>query len=160
MSKGKPSSHRVSLSRAHGFIYNFLPEKTQVAGSLRRDEAKVKDIDLVTVVPMDELRKRMAGKGLKPLSGGQHNLTVKFDGSTVNVYHAEPDHFGATLMYASGPKGANIHNRSLAKAKGWKLNQYGLFDQVGKLIASDEHGIYEALGKTWRKPQHRGLPRN
>lgn len=159
MSKGVPSSHRVSLARAHGFIYSFLPEKTQVAGSLRRDEPKVKDIDLVTVLPMDELRKRLAEKGLKPLSSGQSNLTVKYQGQQVNVYHADPDHFGATLMYASGPRGANIHNRALAKAKGWRLNQYGLFDESGKLIASDEHGIYQALGKTWRKPQHRGLPR-
>jgi len=36
--------------------------------------------------------------------------------------------YGAALMYFTRSKAHNIALRNLADARGWKLNEYGLFD--------------------------------
>jgi DNA polymerase (family 10) len=46
--------------------------------------------------------------------------------------------------------------RELAIKKGWKLNEYGLFDEKGKKIAGrTEEEIYEKLGLEWIPPELR-----
>jgi DNA polymerase (family X) len=60
-------------------------------------------------------------------------------------------------FFLTGPAGYGIAYRRMAKAKGWKLDQYGLWNQHGELIASrTEHDIYKALGKEYKEPQERG----
>lgn len=161
MSKGSPMPRAVSMARALGFITQFVPgdRRTQIAGSLRRGEDQVNDIDIVTTAPLDHVRTRLKARGIQPLAGGTQNLTVRFKGQQVNVYHTTPSSFGAAMMFATGPKGSNIRNRMIAKKKGWTLSQHGLFDKDWRVIASTERGIYEALGKSWRPPEKRGLPR-
>jgi DNA polymerase (family 10) len=54
--------------------------------------------------------------------------------------------FGAALQYFTGSKAHNIALRKLAVAKGWKLNEYGLYDAEDHPIAGDdEDGVYRAL---------------
>ena len=148
-------------SNATTFIKTYMNPayRHQVAGSIRRRTAIANDIDIVTTQPLSWLKRRLEDQGHGP-TGGEHVLTVEVAGSKINVIHANPGSFGATLMYATGPKGANIRNRVIAKQKGWRLNQHGLHDARGRLIASSEKAIYERLGKTWRPAERRGLPRH
>ena len=67
---------------------------------------------------------------------------------------------GAALQYFTGSKAHNIALRDRALERGWKLNEYGLFDHEDRPIASDsEEAIYQALGLQYIEPElreHRG----
>ncbi|MFN3347128.1 MAG: PHP domain-containing protein, partial [Candidatus Bipolaricaulaceae bacterium] len=64
--------------------------------------------------------------------------------------------FGAALQYFTGSKAHNIRLRERAVARGWKLNEYGLFDEQDRLIAGrTEEEIYQALGLVWIPPELR-----
>ena len=68
----------------------------------------------------------------------------------------QPDQRGAALQYFTGSKAHNIALRDRALERGWKLNEYGLFDPQDQAIAgATEEGIYEALGLAWISPELR-----
>ena len=167
MSSGPRAPVAYHQNNADSVIKGFLSAsyRHQVAGSLRRadrtweptrENPMANDVDIVTTQPLDSVRK---GLGRNKATGGAHVLTTTIAGSKINIIKAEPRSFGATLMYATGPKGSNIRNRMIAKQKGWKLNADGLWDANGRLLASSERSIYTALGKTWRPAERRGTPR-
>ncbi|KAI1377805.1 Nucleotidyltransferase [Hypoxylon crocopeplum] len=74
---------------------------------------------------------------------------------------------GASLLYFTGNEVFNRSMRLLARRRGMRLNQYGLFGDVvrrgramrindGTLIeAKDEKRIFEVLGVLWREPEER-----
>jgi DNA polymerase (family 10) len=63
---------------------------------------------------------------------------------------------GAALQYFTGSKSHNIALRDRALERGWKLNEYGLFDAEEKPIAgATEHDIYKALGLDYIEPELR-----
>ena len=61
------------------------------------------------------------------------------------------------LLAYSSRKGSGIGLRLVAKRKGFKLTQHGLFDRkTGKRIAGKtEEEIYHALGRDYKKPENR-----
>jgi DNA polymerase (family 10) len=60
------------------------------------------------------------------------------------------------MQYFTGSKAHNIALRDRALQRGWKLNEYGLFDEHGHAIAGDtEEGVYAALGLSWVPPELR-----
>jgi DNA polymerase (family 10) len=63
---------------------------------------------------------------------------------------------GAALQYFTGSKAHNIALRDMALERGWKLNEYGLFDPNDRAIAgTTEESIYSALGLAWIPPELR-----
>lgn len=64
---------------------------------------------------------------------------------------------GAAMQYFTGSKAHNIALRDRAIQRGYKLNEYGLFDNAtGAAVAgTTEAGIYEALGLPWIPPELR-----
>jgi DNA polymerase (family 10) len=67
----------------------------------------------------------------------------------------EEDSYGAALQYFTGSKAHNIHLRGIAKAKGIKINEYGVFKGKKKVGGKDEKDIYRALGMDWMEPELR-----
>jgi DNA polymerase (family 10) len=67
------------------------------------------------------------------------------------------DSRGAALQYFTGSKAHNIALRDRAIARGFKLNEYGLFRvEAGEAVAGrTEAGIYEALGLDFIPPELR-----
>jgi DNA polymerase (family 10) len=64
--------------------------------------------------------------------------------------------FGAAAQYFTGNKDHNIELRRIAIKKGWKLNEYGLFDKNNRQIAGrTEKEIYKKLGLDWMPPEMR-----
>ena len=67
---------------------------------------------------------------------------------------------GAAMQYFTGSKAHNIALRDRALERGWKLNEYGLFDPDDRAIAgATEESIYQALGLDYIEPElreHRG----
>jgi DNA polymerase (family 10) len=78
------------------------------------------------------------------------------NGLDVDLRVVSEESFGAALAYFTGSKDHNIQMRELAIKKGWKLNEYGLFDKNEKMIAGrTEEEIYEALDLEWIPPEMR-----
>ena len=133
-----------------------LCKKIEIAGSIRREEQKPVDIDIV-LIPKDKQKivDYLKTKG-KYLQGGGKRVSFKIQGIKTEIYFAEPKSWGAMLMAYTGPSGSAIGLRVIAKKKGYLLNQYGLFNKTGKCIAGKtEKSVYNALGKKWKQPRLR-----
>jgi DNA polymerase (family 10) len=66
------------------------------------------------------------------------------------------DQRGAAMQYFTGSKAHNIALRDRALGRGWKLNEYGLFDAHEQSIAgATEEEIYRALGLAFIPPELR-----
>jgi len=131
--------------------------KIKIAGSIRRGEKNPKDIDIV-LIPKD--RKKLEGflmeKG-KFVQGGEHESTWLIEKIKTELYYTDLKEWGATLLAYSSKKGAGIGLRIIARVKGFKLNQHGLFNRRdGKRIAGKtEEEIYFALGRKWKPASRR-----
>ncbi|MEY4096089.1 MAG: polymerase/3-5 exonuclease PolX, partial [Acidobacteriota bacterium] len=68
----------------------------------------------------------------------------------------KPEERGAAMQYFTGSKAHNIALRDRALARGWKLNEYGLFNEADTAIAgTTEASIYRALGLAYIEPEMR-----
>jgi DNA polymerase (family 10) len=63
--------------------------------------------------------------------------------------------YGAALQYFTGSKAHNIHLRGIAKAKGIKINEYGVFKGEKKIGGKEEKDVYLSLGMDWIEPELR-----
>ncbi|MCK9568020.1 hypothetical protein M0R72_03640 [Candidatus Pacearchaeota archaeon] len=131
-------------------------KKIEIAGSIRRKEKNPVDIDIV-LIPKDKIKLEnfMKTKG-KFIQGGEHESTWKIECVKVELYYTIVDEWGATLLAYSSRFGSGIGLRMIAKRKGMKLNNHGLFDKQGRKIAGKtEMEIYHALGRKWKLPENR-----
>jgi len=78
------------------------------------------------------------------------------DGCKIEVYSANPAHFGPMMLTYTGPSGANIGMRLQAKRKGLLLNQYGLFKGEERIDDNTEDDIcMKVLGRPCKLPMDR-----
>jgi DNA polymerase (family 10) len=134
-------------------------EKCEAAGSYRRHKATVGDVDILVVAKdpprvADEVSKlsiveKVVAKGDTKVSFNLPSLL------RVDVRFVHPDEWGSALLYFTGDKEHNISLRKIAISKGWKLNEYGLFEGEKNLASKTEEEIYEKLGLKWREPEKR-----
>ncbi len=133
--------------------------EVRVAGSFRRRRDTVGDLDvLVTAargakaverfVAYDEVR--------DVISSGEKRSTVRLrSGLQVDLRVVPKVSRGAALLYFTGSKAHNIALRMLAVAKGWKLNEYGLFEGEKRIAGATEKSVYRRLGLPWIAPELR-----
>ena len=112
------------------------------AGSWARKEKTVGDLDLLIL----SSQKEKAREVLKGIKGEER----------IEIYEANEDDWESQLLYLYGDGTFNIILRTLAKRKGYLLNQYGLFDrETNKRITTSEKRIFEILGLKWIPPEKR-----
>ncbi len=134
----------------------------QFAGSLRRMQETIGDIDILT--SSDDPAAVMAAVRELPLvtrvlgSGETKTSVMTTSGLQADVRVVAPDEWGAALQYFTGNKAHNIHLRALAKAAGLKLNEYGVFRVEGgeRIAGATEADVYRALGMDTPPPEIRG----
>ena len=137
------------------------------AGSYLRGRDTVKDIDCVLVVPdvvgfveaAAHVRNLLPGT-FKPVIDPKLGRIVrgKLDSLLIDLYLCHPIELPAMLMFLTGPKEFNIFCRCLAKRKGLRLSQYGLFvgtTEVRSCMGDGEHYIFEAIGLSYLTPADR-----
>ncbi|MCX8093276.1 MAG: DNA polymerase/3'-5' exonuclease PolX, partial [Candidatus Goldbacteria bacterium] len=145
-------------------IINRLKEKVKIdfitpAGSLRRMEDTIGDIDILAVCKdrkklMDEFTSldfvdRVLAKGDKKSS------VYLLDGIQADIRVFDKDEIGAALQYFTGNKEHNVLIREIAVKKGFTLNEYGLFKGDKKIAGEKEEDIYEKLGLSYIPPELR-----
>jgi len=126
------------------------------AGSLRRMKETVGDIDILVgdkdgrKIISDFVRQ---GGVKEVLAVGDTKGRVIVEGGTqVDIRVVSPDCFGAALQYFTGSKEHNVRLREIAKTKGLKINEYGIFKGDNKIGGEKEEDIYELLGIEWIPP--------
>lgn len=134
-------------------------EQIQYGGSLRRKKETVGDIDIL--VTGSDIEKIMRHFGSYPkvrqvLNKGDTKSSVVLEGNLqVDLRIVDPESFGAALFYFTGPKQFNIHVRTLALKKGWKINEYGLYEGEKKLAGKTEEEMFKALDIPYMTPEER-----
>ena len=131
------------------------------AGSLRRWEETIGDIDLIGTAPDPEA----VGDALVALPmvkdvlvhGPKKTSVVVESGMQIDLRIGEPGTFGALLQYFTGSQQHNIRLRDYANRKGLSLNEYGIINtKTGKVEEfADEEGFYARLGLPWMPPELR-----
>jgi DNA polymerase (family 10) len=154
---------RMLLPEAEGAFqkmasyFGALGISVGMAGSLRRGKSTVGDLDLLST----DRRVIDAIRGCpgvaQVLESGPRRTSVKLDdGVQVDVRLFTEEEYGAALVYFTGSKDHNIALRNRAIEKGWKLNEYGLFDRAGGRLAGRTEGeVYEKLGLEFVPPELR-----
>jgi DNA polymerase (family 10) len=137
-----------------------LVKKALIAGSARRMRETVGDLDILVLADdgpkVMDMFEKMEGVE-RTIIKGPTKTTVQLGlGITCDLRVISPDSFGAAVQYFTGSKAHNIAVRKIAMAKGYKLNEYGLFDGKGRLVSGrDEPDIYGKLGMQWMPPEMR-----
>jgi len=128
-------------------------EKMEFAGSYRRGKETIGDLDLLVVssdvkAVMDQFD-AFAGKA-SVTARGDTKMSIRTEsGLQIDLRVVPQESFGAALQYFTGSKDHNVVLRGLAKDRGLKINEYGLFrvtDNGEEYIAGKtEEEIYHYL---------------
>jgi len=150
----------VAESIIKKLLESGLVEKAIIAGSTRRMRETVGDLDILAL-------SKNSSKVMDFFTSidDVDNIIVKGDtkttvwlkiGLSCDLRVIAPESFGAALQYFTGNKEHNIKVRKIAIRKGYKLNEYGIFDRRGKIMPfSGEESIYDKLGMQYMPPEMR-----
>jgi DNA polymerase (family X) len=141
----------------------------EMAGSYRRGRETIGDLDLLVdaadgAAAMDHLAAHLQVEQV--VARGDTKMTVRLaSGLQVDLRVVPSESFGAALQYFTGSKDHNVAVRGLAKQRGLKVNEWGVFrvkggegDDAagGEYVAGrTEQEVYSALGLPWCPPEIR-----
>ena len=131
------------------------------AGSIRRMKETVGDIDVL--VAADDGPAVMAAVRELPIvtevigSGETKTSVMTTSGRQADVRVVSPECWGAALQYFTGSAEHNVHVREIAKARGLKVSEYGVFriEDGERLACATEAEVYAALGMAVMPPEVR-----
>jgi DNA polymerase (family 10) len=145
-------------------IVAYLKNKTRAkdispAGSLRRWKETIGDVDiLVTGKKGAEIVKAFTEypKTERVLAAGDTKGSIIVEGGVqVDLRIVPPDSYGAALQYFTGSQAHNVRCRNIARTKGMKLSEYGLFKGEKMVAGKTEEEVYDMLGLGYIPPELR-----
>ena len=136
-----------------------LIEHADVAGSLRRRRETIGDLD-VLIMSKDSPRALAQAVKLpvvkQVLAIGDTKATVMIEGGIqVDIRSVPRESYGAALQYFTGSKQHNIHLRTLARERGFKFNEYGVFRGEKRIGGKEEAEMYAAMDMQVMPPELR-----
>ena len=165
------SKERISLIEAYPMAQGVLEymkklkviKEISIAGSLRRMKETIGDIDILVTADKEHWREiheyfTKYPEIMEVLAKGETKSSIILNtGRQVDLRTVEPISWGAALQYFTGSKQHNIRIRDIAKEKGLKVNEYGVFKaDTGERIGGErEEEVYELLGMQWIPPELR-----
>jgi DNA polymerase (family X) len=139
-------------------------QKAVLAGSLRRKKETVGDIDIV-ILSEPKNRKKIVEQiiSLPQVEGvlvkgiTKVSLVLKKENIQVDIRLVHDYEYGAAMLYSTGSKEHNIKLRMIAKQRGLKINEYGIFDaETNKRLAgATEEEMYHFLKLKYIPPEQR-----
>jgi DNA polymerase (family 10) len=134
-------------------------KRAAVAGSVRRRKETVGDLDFL-VSARDPGRVARAFAALPEVQHvhgrGETKVLVRLaTGMDADLRLVPEASFGAALCYFTGSKAHNLALRRIARSRGLKLNEYGLFRGDRKLAGRTEEEVYAGLDLAWIPPELR-----
>lgn len=136
-----------------------LIERAEVAGSIRRKRETIGDVDVLIISKDSEQALRQASKlplVKQVLALGTTKATLTIEGGIqVDVRAVARESFGAALQYFTGSKQHNIHLRTLARQRGLKFNEYGVFRGRKRVGGESEEEVYSLMDMPAMPPEIR-----
>lgn len=140
--------------------------RAEIAGSLRRRKETIGDIDIVVSAKPKDVPAIMTAFTKHPDveritgEGETKSSVVLASGINCDLRVVSDEEFPFALNYFTGSKDHNVRVRSLAREKGWSLNEYGFTKIEGKKsgklpVCKSEMDIYKAVGLTYVDPELR-----
>jgi DNA polymerase (family 10) len=134
-------------------------KKIEVAGSFRRRQETVGDIDILVSSPRPE-------KVVQQFVGFEDVAQIREQGTTrasvvlrqglqVDLRVVADVSFGSALHYFTGSKAHNIAMRTLAQERKLKMNEYGIFSGTQRIAGETEESVFKALGLSYIEPELR-----
>jgi DNA polymerase (family X) len=158
---------RLKLALAESYVEPLLawlrgaPEVGAVvaAGSYRRCQETVGDIDLLATAPRGEpviARFTAYEEVAKILAAGETRATVVLkSGLQVDLRVVPEASYGSALHYFTGSKAHNIAIRRLGQQHGLKINEYGIFRGARRVGGKTEEEVFRAVGLPFIPPELR-----
>jgi DNA polymerase (family X) len=136
--------------------------QVETSGSLRRMKETIGDIDiLVTGKNATKIVNYFTKypKVNRVLGAGGTKASVMVgtgaEARQVDIRILPDKLFGAALQYFTGSKAHNVKLRTLAKDKGMKVSEYGVFKGKKMIAGKTEEEVYKVLGLAWMPPELR-----
>jgi DNA polymerase (family 10) len=139
-----------------------------MAGSYRRGRETIGDLDVLVESsdPACVMDRLATFDGVAEVLGrGDTKMSVRLGvGLQIDLRIVEADAYGAALLYFTGSKAHNVVLRGMAKDRGLKINEYGVFQVEGpgvkkgqeKYVAGrKEKDVYATLDLPWIPPELR-----
>ncbi len=130
-----------------------------VAGSFRRRQETVGDLDILVTADKDaDLMERLVEyEGIRDVvsRGGTRSTVVLRSGLQVDIRLVPQVSYGAALHYFTGSKSHNISVRKLGIRKGYKINEYGVFQGENRVAGKTEKEVYQQVGLAYIEPELR-----
>ena len=155
----------------------------EICGSYRREKITSNDIDVLITkigtskddkkvnhleVIVNKLKANMKNNNNKPLlvdSMTDKKIKTKYMGFSklkdnmvrrIDIRFITHDSYYSALLYFTGSSDLNKKMRQIAKEKGYKLSEYGLFDKKGDMIyITSERDIFKLLSIEYLPPRLR-----
>ncbi|AMN83543.1 DNA polymerase beta family protein [Faustovirus] len=146
--------------------------KFEIVGSYRRGAESSGDVDCVfTTERFDpKIITRLVDlletdtNFIDVLSQGEQKITFLYRGKAVvrqvDIFYAQPSEYIPHILYATGSAEHNEYVRGVAKQKGYRLNQIGLFkitrgNNMKKITLHTERELYDILKIPYVEPKDR-----
>ncbi len=133
--------------------------KVEVAGSYRRRKETVGDLDILVVAKNWEAVTEWFVKYEKVkevVSKGPTRSTVILRNDLqVDLRSVAKESYGSALHYFTGSKAHNIKIRKMAVERGWKINEYGIYEGKKRLGGESEEQMYSLMGLDYIEPELR-----
>jgi DNA polymerase (family 10) len=123
-------------------VKELLPYRKITAGSIRRKEPEVNDIDIIIVVP--KLENKLAQIRFNFIIFGKRRIKFNFMGMSIDLFICLTNELPFMKLQYFNTKEDNIKYRAICKCKGYKLNQYGLFKD-GKKVDNGLSKVMEMI---------------
>ena len=138
-------------------------DRMEFAGSYRRGKETVGDLDILATSTEAEAVMDHFGHFediTSTIVRGETKMSVRLEDEFQVDLRVVPDEsFGAALQYFTGSKDHNVKVRGLAKTKGLKINECGVYridgDDEELIAGKDEADVYQALGLPCFEPELR-----
>ncbi len=137
-------------------------KRISAAGSLRRMKETIGDIDILasgkdrTAIIRHFIRfPRVTRVLAEGVTKGSVMIATEAGEKQVDLRIVADSEYGAALQYFTGSKAHNIKLRGMAKARGLKISEYGVFRGDKKIVGREEADIYAALGLPLIPPELR-----
>lgn len=168
---------RKYITKIYERIRNLLPIKSIICGSYRRGKSESHDIDLLLCDPklktMDDVKKSdILFRIIKKLKKNDlitdditsDDVKTKYMGFTsyndklyrIDVRLVSEESWFAAMVYFTGSYQLNIRMRNKAKKLAYKLNEYGIYNIMGKQIPiKSEQDLFDILKLHYLEPEKR-----
>ena len=130
-----------------------------ICGSIRRRKETIGDIDILVTTShpkeaVDYFISMPEVQSVYAQGEGKASVRLKI-GIDADLRVVPDESFGAATQYFTGDKQHNVHVRTIAIKKGYKLNEYGLFRGKKNIARKTEEEIYKKLGMDLMPPEIR-----